>query len=105
MYRKSDELMYRKSDKLMIFARALDTANRYPTQAVTRQFSLANINQSRGHETFGFLEKKGFLRKTPFRKNRFNYHITNKGLDLLRQINSCYEVLNDKRTIGVMQFA
>jgi predicted transcriptional regulator len=91
-------------DKLLMVARLLDAVNRNPTSAITRQFSFANLNHEKLN-SFAFLEQKGFLRKVPFGRTRFNYHITNQGLDLLRQINRCYEAIEDKPTIGVMQFA
>ena len=97
--------MGNKSDRLMLIVRLLDAVNRNPSRAVTRQSNAANINLGVAKRFFDILELRGFLRKIPLGKDRFNYHITNKGLDLLNQINRCYEAIEDKPTIGVLQFA
>jgi predicted transcriptional regulator len=97
--------MGNKECNLVIVARALDAVNRFPSFALTRQCSAANLHLETAKALFDLLESKELLRICPRGGCRFNYHITNKGLDLLRQINRCYEALSDKPVLGVMQFA
>ena len=93
-----------RCDKLQIIARVLDCMNRYPNCSVSRQFSLTNVNMGKGYTLCKSLEQKGFLRIS-FTGKHYNYHITNKGLELLKLINNCYAFLENKSAIGVMQFA
>jgi predicted transcriptional regulator len=94
----------RTGDRLGMVANLLDAINRNPDHAPTRQLQASTSSFVVAKAMAEKVVSKGFLRKTPFRE-RENYHITNSGVNLLRQINWCYDVLADKQVVERMVFA